>query len=355
MRANTILLGAFMGSSIFYTINKATPLSIEGLFMLGMMLLFICWKVINGASFSRSNIALTLICILYFSIHLIFTDTRIENVALNISSIIFFIVLQKTKINKQKIAAGLLLFWITNILFYLNSFINSFQGTAVKEYFSGFFQNSNTFAAYSAIVLASTLLFFKNNKVKIFVIILFIITLFAHHSRNTLLFTLSSGVFYFLFIKGKAKASIILFSIIILGSFFYIIVIEPNSQIINFTMFGKKADTAGRSEQVLAIIQHFDLSWFGVGGDIIAKYSQETNEYSLHNAWVNTIYSMGIVYVMLYAKFIQKIFIRLTSLAKSILLGFHIYFFFEPGLFFSILLISSFPLIVIILSLNHHE
>lgn len=347
---NTMLLGGFMASSIVYTANKAAPLSIEGIIMFVLMLVFIVWSISRGLKFSFTDLFVILGSIFYYSGYLLLTDARLENIALYLSSIFFFVTLQKVRVAGRKIAISLILFWLLSIVLHPVELINSFAATRVDQYFSGFFDNSNTFAAYSIVAFSATFLFIGNKKLRWLVSLVFLVILFAHHSRNTLLFVFLSLVFYFLYLKGKGKFVLWLFFAIIIGGVIFLLVIEPNLAATDFVLFGKEANTSGRSAQVLSVVNHFDITWFGEGADRITKHSIGVNNYAVHNAWVNTLYSMGIIYFVLYAVFIRKVYVNIPPLARSFLLGFHIYSFFEPGLFFSILMISSFPIIITLLT-----
>ena len=352
---NTILLGGFMASSIVYTATKVAPLSIQGIIMFALMLIFIGWNASRGVKFSTSDALVVLGSIFYYSGYLLFTDARLENIALYLSSIIFFVILQKARVDGHRIAVGLIVFWLLSIVLHPIELIDSFTATRVVDYFSGFFDNSNTFAAYSIVVFSSTFIFVENRRVRWFIAVVFFVMLFAHHSRNTLLFVLLSFIFYFLFTKGKGRLVPWLFFTIIVGALLFLIVIEPNLAALDLTVFGKKADTAGRSTQVLSVINNFDIRWLGNGLDTISEYTHNVNSYALHNAWINTLYSMGIIYFVLYIVFVRGVYRNIPIIAKSFLLGSHVYSFFEPGLFFSILMVSSFPIIVVIISQNKYE
>ncbi len=352
---NTILLGGFMASNIIYTSTNAEPLSVQGVIMFTMILLFIGWNISLVGKFSSSDIFIIFGSILYFSGYLLFTDASVNNMGLSLSSILFFLALQYARVDGRKIALGLMAFWLFSVVLHPGAFVNSFTATHVVDYFSGFFENSNTFAAYSAVTFFAAVIFVRNQRLRWFVTTVFFVMLFAHHSRNALLFALLSYVFYFLMKRGWYWLPPCLFSLIIGGALLFLVVIEPNQSVVNFMLFGKKANTAGRSSQVLSIINHFDIKWFGEGAETITKYSIVANNYAVHNVWINTLYSMGIIYFILYAIFIRKVYKNISPLAQSFLLGFHVYSFFEPGLFFSILMVSSFPIIIAIISQKEYE
>ena len=344
-----------MASNIVYTATKAAPLSIQGIIMFALMLIFIGWNASRGVKLSTSDIFVVLASVFYYSGYLLFTDARLQNIALYLSSIIFFVSLLKARVDGGWIAGGLIVFWLLSIILHPIELIGSFTATRVVDYFSGFFDNSNTFAAYSTVVFSATFIFIDNRWVRWFIAVVFLVMLFAHHSRNTLLFVLLSFVFNYLFVKGKGRFVPWLFFAIIGVALLFLFIIEPKFATTDFVLFGKEANTAGRSEQVLSVVNHFNVTWFGVGADAITKYSIAINNYAVHNAWINTLYSMGILYFVLYGLFIRKIYMSILPLARSFLLGFHVYSFFEPGLFFSILMISSFPIIVVIISQSKYE
>ncbi len=352
---NTILLGGFMSLSIVYTAVRADTLSVEGISMFAMMLGFIAWNISCWSKLSSADMLVLLGSCLYYAGYFIATDARVENIALYLSSIVFFMTLKHVRVDGYKIAVALIISWLLSIVLHPIELIDSFGATRVVDYFSGFFENSNTFAAFSTVVLSATFLFVKNQLIRRLVLGVFLVMLFAHHSRNTLLFILVFLVFHFLFLRGKGRLVPWLFLLIVGGALLYLIVIEPNIATSGFTLFGKKADTAGRSAQVLSVVNHFDIRWFGNGLDTIGKYAYRVNHYALHNAWINTLYSMGLVYSILYGFFVKKIYQSIPNDSKAFFLSSHIYFFFEPGLFFSILMVSSFPIIIAIISQRKYE
>lgn len=352
---NTILLGGFMALSIVYTAARADTLSVEGISMFAMVLGFIAWNISCWSKLSSADILVLLGSCLYYAGYFIATDARVENIALYLSSIVFFVTLKHVRVDGYKISVALIMSWLLSIVLHPIELIDSFGATRVVDYFSGFFENSNTFAAFSTVVLSATFLFIKNQFIRRLVLGIFLVMLFAHHSRNTLLFILVFFMFHFLFLNGKGKLVPWLFLSIVLGALLYLIVIEPNIATSGFTLFGKKADTAGRSAQVLSVINHFDIRWFGNGLDTIGRYTYRFNNYALHNAWINTLYSMGILYSILYGVFVKKIYQSIPNTSKAFFLSSHIYFFFEPGLFFSILMVSSFPIIIAIISRRKYE
>lgn len=78
-----------MASSIVYTATKAAPMSIQGIIMFALMLIFIGWNASRGVKFSASDALVVLGSIFYYSGYLLFTDARSENIVLYLSSIIF--------------------------------------------------------------------------------------------------------------------------------------------------------------------------------------------------------------------------------------------------------------------------
>lgn len=146
--------------------------------------------------------------------------------------------LQKARVDGRRIAIGLIVFWLLSIISHQIELINSFTATRVVDYFSGFFDNSNIFAAYSTVVFASAFIFVENRRVHWCIAVVFFVMLFAHYPRNTLLFILLSFIFYFLFTKGKGRLVPWLFFTIIAGALLFLIVIEPNLAALDLTIFG---------------------------------------------------------------------------------------------------------------------
>ena len=150
---NTILLGGFMALSIVYTAVQADPLSVEGISMFAMMLGFIAWNISCWSKLSSADILVLLGSCLYYAGYFIATDARVENIALYLSSIVFFMTLKHVRVDGYKISVALIMSWLLSIVLHPIELIDSFGATRVVDYVSGFFLNSKTLAALSPVVV----------------------------------------------------------------------------------------------------------------------------------------------------------------------------------------------------------
>ena len=93
-------------------------------------------------------------------------------------------------------------------------------------------------------------------------------------------------------------------------------------------ILGKGGDSAGRSQQVIYIINHYSVNLFGYGKNIINMATVKLQGYAVHNLWVSSLYSSGLLIMGGYIYFICNLFNRLKSdVAKSFLLSFNLHFF----------------------------
>lgn len=119
---------------------------------------------------------------------------------------------------------------------------------------------------------------------------------------------------------------------------------------------GKGGDSAGRSQQVVHIINNYSINLFGYGKNVINMATVKLQGYAVHNFWVSSLYSSGLLIMGGYIYFICNLFNRLKSdVAKSFLLSFNLYFFFEPGLCYYISFSNIFPIIVVLLQDNQER
>ena len=138
-------------------------------------------------------------------------------------------------------------------------------------------------------------------------------------------------------------------------AFCYLFFVEIYSSV-DFTVMGKEANSAGRSEQITLVMLRYPLTLFGVGKDAIDAFSFATTGYAVHNAFINSLYSMGVVIMLCYMLFIYRIYQQLDSIvAKSALLASNVYFFFDPGVMFYLLLINVYPIMIVLLKMNEER
>ena len=353
-RNNSILLGIYFLLTILYAALRADTTSFLGISLWGTMIFIV------AISFQKINLHqyTTFLCILciYFAFHLFIAQSSPISIGLILANILLYICITQIKLSHKSITKILICIFILNIIIGYNEIITSFISPKYGDTFSGIFQNSNTNGLFASCVLVLTLLFVDSPKKRYCIIGLFLIYLFTCKSRNVLLFCITSFGFYQVLKSKYSKYTIPLFLLFVFFSMYYLMVIELREYSANIELFGKKAESAGRSVQILITTKHFDLSLFGEGVEIPNKYSIAKTNYAIHNLYINSIYSMGIIYMILYIFFIYRyIYSKLKSnIAKSFLLSFHIYYMFEPGTAFSTGM-GSLALLTIILKINQEQ
>ena len=266
-KVNTAILSLYILVVISFTVLSVSVTSVVGLMNWGLMLGIMVWLLFQ---INLRPLFLFLgMTVIYFAIHLLVADTSPLAAGLFFANILLYLCLPYFRVQPEKIAGMLFALMIINALVGIKEILYSpFAGT-VSEYFKGFFQNANTNGNFACCTLAAGLLFFKGKKQRFFLICLFVIYLFACKSRNALLFALITMFMYVLlshrrFVRLAVWGYFLFFAACLL----YLIVIEPMNLGEGVKVFGKEAESAGRSTQVLMAIARFPVPVFtAVGHD----------------------------------------------------------------------------------------
>ena len=255
----------------------------------------------------------------------------------------------------RKLAVLLLFIYISSFLLFPKDF---YQSIFSQDYAAGWkvlFNNANMASVFICSVFAAVWLFLTSKKLRIITFVLVLIGLLACKSRNAILFFLLANIaLYFRSYLGSRQRYLPLLTLIFLSfSLYYMIEIEPylyNAS--NFSMFGKTEGSTGRALQILYVIEKFDINLWGYDG-LINESTIDALNYPVHNFYVSTLYSMGLVYLLFYFVFIFRFYLKLKSYeSKVFLLCFHVYFFFEPSWAFCIQLNYLLPMIIIACSMK---
>ncbi len=354
-KINTLLLCVYILLVIAYTAFGLSVTSFVGLMEWSIMILFVTVLAFKKG-YVRSVIWYMIAVMVFLLLHVMNADTSLLTAGLFLVNILLFLFLPDLHVNVRVIAYLLFVLLIVNFIVGFREVLYSPFASTVDEYFSGFFQNSNTNGNFACCVLAAVLLLLKNRKVRICTISLFLVYLFACKSRNALLFTLLVVYFYnILSCKKLAKFALPSFIMILAGSLFYLAVIEPAVDA-DFEVFGKSGNSAGRSVQILLAMSRFPVTFFGVGATVPNDYVTAVTEFAIHNMYVNTFYAMGWGYIVLFFIFVFKLYCLLHSnLAKAFLMSFLMYFIFEPGTAFGTQLVVSLPFIILLIKLGQEK
>ena len=213
--------------------------------------------------------------------------------------------------------------------------------------YKGIFLNSNSYAAFCLMVLMSLILFFRTTKKRNILIFMVLISIYSTGSRNAMLFVIISILFYLNHKTKCAKFTFLYFILFLVISSIYLIYFELNSGF-DFDIMGKAANSAGRSEQIIYVINNFSVRIFGCGKDVIDNHLSLYGDYSIHNFYVNSLYALGILPLFGYFYYIYTLWkSNLSIIAKSFILSFNVYFFFEPGTCYYWAFINVMPIIIL--------
>lgn len=273
-----------------------------------------------------------------------------------ISLLIFFLFTTSSlvRLDMEKFSFLLLGIYIFSFVTCLDDLIQSLYS---NDYASGWvmiFNNANMASVFICCVFSSIWIFVAHKGIRLVTFILVIIGLLACKSRNAILFFgLANAFLYFKHcLVNRQKYLPILVFLFLITILYYMIVVEPYLlNISSFSVFGKTEGTTGRSMQILYIIDHFDINMWGYGS-LINKSVEEALNYAVHNFYVSTIYSMGVIYFLFYLFFIYRLYFMLKSYESRIfLICFHVYFFFEPSWAFCVQMNYLLPMIIVMCSL----
>ncbi|MEG1861815.1 MAG: hypothetical protein RR206_09030 [Bacteroidaceae bacterium] len=116
-------------------------------------------------------------------------------------------------------------------------------------------------------------------------------------------------------------------------------------------LFGKGATSSSRSDQIKYAISNYDITLFGYGRDLITHSTRDFFGAALHNTYLNTLYSFGVVYVTIYIFYFITFYKKLKLIeTRSAILAVHVYYFFEPAIFFELGITSLLMYIVILVA-----
>lgn len=292
------------------------------------------------------------VMVIILCLHFMVTSDKITTMILCLITLFLYEAISNEQYSEKVVLYIFLIAFLAGFVLTFPGFLTSLLivHTDRSDYYQSFFHNSNTYSAFCLMTLMCVIMFMKPSKVKLILTILLIFNIYASGSRNGLLFLITSVCFYFFHRSKYAKYSYALFILFLLMATYYLFFIEMSSSI-DFTVMGKSANSAGRALQIIYVINEFPLKLLGCGKDIIDMSINKMGNYSIHNFYINSLYSFGILPLLGYLYYIFRIWKTLPHIvAKSFLLAFNIYFFFEPGTCYYLLFLNVMPMIIILLS-----
>lgn len=289
--------------------------------------------------------------------HLFATTDKITSVILMVSIMFLYEMMKQYDFSYKIVIYPFLLLVVIGFVFTLPQMLNSLLVAHANrsDLYEGIFINANSNAAFYLMAIMSAVLFLETPYLRNIFVVICIICVYSCGSRNGILCLFTSLLFYELLKSKYHRYTIGVFFLILLAAVFYLVFVEVTHSI-DFKFMGKDGNSAGRSEQIIYIINHFSVNLFGYGKDVINGATVKLQGFVVHNFYVCSLYSSGIIIMAAYLYFIYNLFHKLCSLAaKAFLLSFNIYFFFEPGLCYYYAFINVFPIVIALLKYNEER
>jgi len=271
-------------------------------------------------------------CLLFFA-HWSFTPDNILQVCVFVTTMLLFEVIRMYEFSYKYILYPFLAFSAIGFIITLPDLLRVLTGANIgrADLYSGLYTNSNTTATMSNIVIMSALLFLKTPYVKNIFMICSLIGLFATGCRGGFINLCTCLLFYWLLKKIGQKTAFFAFLLFLIVAFLYMVFVEAQ-HLVDFKFMGKDSSSSGRALQIIYVIRHFSVNLFGYGKDVINNAVLANEQFVIHNLYVNSLYSEGLLILLAYFYYLYHFFTQITSLvAKAFLLSFHVAFFFEPG------------------------
>ncbi len=350
---NTLLLSCIMG-----ILSVMAMLKFSNMVVLTVLAAFVAILFFVNIPFSIKKFSdLTYILLLCFLVHFFTTGDRATTLVVLILTVLLYETVKNASFSVKPLIILSGIFLIINYFWSFNDMLSSIQGehSSRADFYKGFFLNANTNAAFYVFTFFLFILFCKNKKVNWVVTFFVLISIWATGSRGAMLCLVLFVLFYIIIKKGREILPFWLFIGILVAAFLYLFIFEVNSNL-DLTFMGKEANSAGRSEQIVSTILHFPINLFGNGKDAVEDYSMRLFDFPVHNFYVSSLYSLGIIIFVCYFIFVLGIYKELQSKeAKAAWIALNAYFFFEPGICYYLVFLNSYPTILILLKLSEEK
>lgn len=295
--------------------------------------------------------------IVAFLLHLFFTPDKFTTVLFMVTNLFLFEVLKQYDFSYKYVIYPFLAFTFVSFIVTIPQFFNVLHVGQLNRslLYEGLTTNANSNSTLYLLTIMSSLLFIRTPYLRKILIGISLLCIIASGSRNGILSLFTAIWFYYVLNSKFRKWTLCSFFVLLFMFTVYLVFIEA-TKTVDFAYMGKGGDSAGRSQQVIYIINHYSVNLFGYGKNIINMATVKLQGYAVHNFWVSSLYSSGLLIMGGYIYFICNLFNRLKSdVAKSFLLSFNLHFFFEPGLCYYISFSNIFPIIVVLLKYNEEK
>lgn len=291
------------------------------------------------------------ICIcMYFLIHSFTTSDHYEMYVFYLLSILFLINMDNDKVFSYGLLSVSICFALLSVILNTKTFIEAlFSINSYNADFLGLTKNTNTNSVIGLLSFISSVYFYKLKPTFLTKALccFSLIYIIACQSRNSLLFV---GLFAMMLLidkrtqKFNSLSILLVITSLVLGMFYILLITN-----FDIELFGKGNGSNARTTMILYSLSHFDITFFGLGRDYVSKIISDVSGYALHNGYLYTIYSFGISYVLLYAVFVCYFYKNLkNNLSRSFLLSIHVYYLFEPIIFFEVGISSTILFLIVL-------
>lgn len=304
-----------------------------------LMPIFVICSLIEGANIPKKELKFIVIFIGILALHIVLSiEESIPTMLITLALFLLYLRLPYVKINYNVFWVSLIGFLLIQIIVFFPDFVVALLNPTRDSAFTGFFTSANG-PAFLALCCIPMYFRTREKMLKIFLAFFILLYVYACNSRGVLLSLLVLIINYYVLKKGyKQYWPIIIIATVMIVSLVYMIVIEPTLIDSDVSLMGKGSDSAGRSVQILLVTEQLPITWFGLGSDVVNNLVADETNYGVHNMWVNTLYSMGIIYTIFYLVYVIYVYNRISSLpVKSLFLAYQLSFFFEPGRAFELL------------------
>jgi len=304
-----------------------------------LMPIFVFCSLLERGDVPKNEIKLSAVFIGIIALHIFFSkEESIPTMLITIALFFLYLRLPYVRVNYNIFWISLFGFLLIQIIFFFPDFLVALSHPTRDTAFNGFFASANG-PAFLALCCIPVYFKIKKKTIKYFIAIIILLYVYACNSRGVMLSLIAFLINCYILKKGcKWYWPFIIISMVMIVSMVYMLVIEPTLVYSDGTLMGKTRDSAGRSDQILLVTEQFSVTWFGLGSDVVNNFVMAETTYGIHNMWLNTLYSMGVIYTLFYIVYIKYIYNKINSLPmKSLFLAYQLCFFFEPGRAFELL------------------
>lgn len=284
-------------------------------------------------------------------LHFFLTPDKVTAVFLMVSNLLLFEIMKQYEFSYKIVIYPFLCIALFAFILTLPQLLHVIFESHVSRstLYEGIFYNSNSASSYYIVVVLCTLLFVKTPYLRLLFLAISLLIIVASGCRSGLLTLFTASLFYILLKSKFHKFTIYVFFFLLFAFTYYLVFIEGTSAI-SFDYMGKGGDSAGRSAQIIYIINKYSVNLFGYGKNIINADSVKNQGFAVHNFWICSLYSSGLIILLGYTYFMCKLFYSVKShVAKAFLLSLNLAFFFEPGVCYYISFSNIFPIVVVLL------